>query len=103
MKKIARLGTESQDYQRVGIKKDIIQQFEDGLRTSGKFGEYEWWYFDAKLEGGYSLVIVFYSQPVTAVSASYAPCVLRVSCVSRNCPKTAFGSRCILGLMRRSD
>ncbi len=62
-------------YQRIGIEKDAIQQWEDGLRTNGKFGEYEWWYFDAKLEGGYSLVIVFYSQPMTAVAPNFAPCV----------------------------
>ena len=57
------------------MKKDIIQQWEDGLRTSGKFGEYEWWYFDVKLDGGYSLVIIFYSQPVTAASPGFVPCV----------------------------
>lgn len=74
-KKIARLGTEPSDYERLGLKKDIIAQWEDGLRTSGKFGEYEWWYFDAKLEGGYSLVIIYYSQPVTAATFGYSPCV----------------------------
>lgn len=57
------------------MKKELIQQWEDGLRTSGKFGEYEWWYFDAKLDGGYSLVIIFYSQPVTAGTLGFAPCV----------------------------
>ena len=74
-KKIARLGKTPEDYTRLGIKEGLVQQWEDGLRTNGKFGEYEWWYFDAKLEGGYSLVIIYYSQPVTAVSPSYAPCV----------------------------
>lgn len=74
-KKIARLGTEQKDYERLGLKKGVIEQWEDGLRTNGKFGEYEWWYFDAKLEGGYSLVIIFYSQPVTAATLGYSPCV----------------------------
>ena len=74
-KRIARLGTSLEDYQRLGLKKEIITPWEDGLRTNGKFGEYEWWYFDAKLEGGYSLVIVYYSQPVTAATIGYAPCV----------------------------
>ncbi len=72
---IARLGTLPEDYARLGLTPDIIQPWEDGLRTSGRFGEYEWWYFDAKLDGGYSLVIVFYSQPVTAATLGYAPCV----------------------------
>lgn len=74
-KKIARLGAEPFDYSRLGLTEGKIEQWEDGLRTSGKFGEYEWWYFDAKLEGGYSLVIIFYSQPVTAATLGYAPCV----------------------------
>lgn len=74
-KKIARLGTTDADYARLGLAKDKISQWEDGLHTNGKFGEYEWWYFDAKLDGGYSLVIIFYSQPVTAATAGFAPCV----------------------------
>lgn len=74
-KKVARLGVTAEDYKRIGISPDVICQREDGLRTNGKFGEYEWWYFDAKLEGGYSLVIIFYSQPVTATTPRYAPCV----------------------------
>ncbi len=73
--KMARLGTEQRDYERLGMEKDRIAPWEDGLRTNGKFGEYEWWYFDAKLEGGYSLVIIFYSQPVTAATLGFAPCV----------------------------
>ena len=74
-KKIARLATTPEDYQKLGLLPDVIQQKEDGLHTSGKFGEYEWWYFDAKLEGGYSLVIIFFSQPVTATTFGFAPCV----------------------------
>ncbi len=74
-KKIARLADRPEDYIKLGIRPDLIQQKEDGLHTYGKFGEYEWWYFDAKLEGGYSLVIIFYSQPVTAATAGFAPCV----------------------------
>ena len=76
MKKlIARLADTPQDYEKLGLIPDVIQQKEDGLHTNGKFGEYEWWYFDAKLEGGYSLVIIFYSQPVTAATFGFAPCV----------------------------
>lgn len=74
-KKTARLGETEADYEKLGLRPDEIALREDGLRTSGKFGEYEWWYFDAKLEGGYSLVIIFYSQPVTAATLGYAPCV----------------------------
>ena len=30
----------------------VVQKWEDGLRTSGKNGELEWWYFDAKFNDG---------------------------------------------------
>jgi len=63
------------DYAQLGVTEGKIETWEDGLHTSGRFGEYEWWYFDAKLEGGYSLVIVFYSQPVTAATFGFAPCI----------------------------
>ena len=73
MNKIARLADKVEDFQKLGIHPTQISQKEDALHTNGKFGEYEWWYFDAKLEDGSSLVIVFYSQPVTASNFSYAP------------------------------
>lgn len=71
-KKIARLAARPEDYRRLGLEKEIAI-WEDGHRTNGKFGEYEWWYFDAKLEDGSSLVIIFYTQPVTAGTPGYAP------------------------------
>lgn len=45
--KVARLASLPMDYQRLGLNKDVAL-WEDGHRTSGKFGEYEWWYFDGK-------------------------------------------------------
>lgn len=70
--KIARLANRSEDYRKLGLTNEIAL-WEDGHRTSGKFGEYEWWYFDGKMDDGSSLVIGFYSQPVTAVSPTYVP------------------------------
>lgn len=69
----ARLAGLPEDYRRLGLQPRDIALWEDGHRTNGKFGEYEWWYFDARLEGGVSLVIVFYTQPVTASTPGYAP------------------------------
>lgn len=73
-RKIARLASTPLDYQKLGLKKEIAL-WEDGHRTNGKFGEYEWWYFDGKMDDGSSLVIVYYTQPVTAIAPSYAPSV----------------------------
>ena len=50
-----------------------IQKFEDGLRTEEKSGNYEWWYFDSKYADGSSLVIVFYTKPVTSFAKGYKP------------------------------
>ena len=38
----------------------VVQKWEDGLRTSGKNGELEWWYFDAKFNDGSLFVCYFY-------------------------------------------
>lgn len=70
--KVARLANLPMDYQRLGLKKEVAL-WEDGHRTNGKFGEYEWWYFDGKMDDGSSLVIVYYTQPVTAIAPSYSP------------------------------
>ena len=37
-----------------------VLPYEDGLRTTGKSKEYEWWYFDAKLDDGSIAVVYFW-------------------------------------------
>ena len=37
-----------------------VEIWEDAQRTSGKSGEFEWWYFDAKLEDGSLFVCYFW-------------------------------------------
>ena len=64
----------SLDYRKYKLKKEV-SLFEDGLRTSGKKGEYEWWYFDSKLEDGSSLVIVFFLKPMTSFKKGFQPYV----------------------------
>jgi hypothetical protein len=49
-------------YQRLGLDMDHVAAWEDGLRTETGPGSYEWWYFDAHLDDGSSLVIVFYTK-----------------------------------------
>ncbi len=52
-----------------------INPWEDGLRTDGSPGTYEWWYFDAHLSDGSTLVIVFYTKPITENDGPLAPAV----------------------------
>lgn len=61
-----------EDYERLHLTNEV-QPWEDGLRTTGVKGEYEWWYFDGKLSDGSSLVIVFYTAPFTAMEAGFHP------------------------------
>jgi hypothetical protein len=48
------------DYQRLGLARDSVAAWEDGFRTDpGGPGTFEWWYFDAVLDDGSTLVINF--------------------------------------------
>jgi hypothetical protein len=48
------------DYERFGIAQGSIAPWEDGFRTDpGGPGTFEWWYFDAVLEDGSTVVINF--------------------------------------------
>ena len=38
----------------------VVSVWEDGLRTSGEKNEFEWWYFDAKLDDGAIIVAYFW-------------------------------------------
>jgi hypothetical protein len=61
-----RRADEPEDFQRIGLDTDSIAGWEDGLRTDTAPGSYEWWYFDAHLDDGSTLVIVFYTKnPLT--------------------------------------
>jgi hypothetical protein len=57
-------GNEQRHYDLVGNRKDVIAEWEDGFRTDGVKNAFEWWYFDAHLNDGSSLVILFYSKTV---------------------------------------
>ena len=39
----------------------VVSIWEDGKRTNGKNGEYEWWYFDTKLDDGSVIVAYFWT------------------------------------------
>jgi hypothetical protein len=50
----------SNDYDKYNLNEsNTPEKWEDGIRTSGEKGTYEWWYFDAHLDDGSTVVIVF--------------------------------------------
>ncbi len=72
---LARLADRDEDYVRLGLQRDRIEPWEDGMRTSGGPGSYEWWYFDSHLEDGSSLVVTFYTKWLLKPKGPEAPMV----------------------------
>jgi hypothetical protein len=68
-----RLADRPADYKRLGIAPVEIVQFEDGQRIGTKSGRYEWWYFDAHLDNGATVVVVFYTKPNVSPNGPLAP------------------------------
>jgi hypothetical protein len=61
------------DYKRLGIAPTEIAQFEDGQRIGTERGCYEWWYFDAHLDNGATVVVVFFTKPNVSPNGPLAP------------------------------
>jgi predicted secreted hydrolase len=61
-KATAAMETSPDAYKKLGLSGPTIKPWEDGMRTTGGRGSYEWWYFDGSLDDGSSLVIVFYTK-----------------------------------------
>lgn len=61
------------DYKRLGIDPVEVAQFEDGQRIGTERGRYEWWYFDAHLDDGATVVVVFYTKPNVSPNSPLAP------------------------------
>ena len=50
-----------------------VEPWEDGFRTRPERGEFEWWYFDAHLKDGTTLVIVFLTKSILDPKAPFEP------------------------------
>jgi hypothetical protein len=72
---LSRLGSTAEDYERIGIRPDQVSPWEDGARTDGTAGTYEWWYFDAHLDDGAKLVVVFFTKAFTDINRPLAPMI----------------------------
>ena len=61
-----------EEFARLGLSPSRIEAWEDGARTDGGRGTYEWWYFDFSLDDGSTLVIVFLTKDLTRPGAARA-------------------------------
>ena len=60
-------------YLKMGLKRNHVELWEDGLRTEGKKGEYEWWYSDFRFPDGTTMVIIFFSKSPIEASGPVKP------------------------------
>ena len=63
------------DYRRIGIRPDVVAEWEDGARTDGRRGTYEWWYFDAHLDDGATLVVIFMTKDLSTPGKPLSPMI----------------------------
>jgi hypothetical protein len=62
-------------YEKLGLSPAQVQPWEDGMRTTGVAGTYEWWYFDFIMDDGSTLVIVYYTKDFTQPGTGLKPFV----------------------------
>lgn len=74
----ALLADSDADFARFGLDRETVAAWEDGARTDNRRGTFEWWYFDAHLDDGATLVVVFLNKDLKAVGRSLSP-VLQLS------------------------
>lgn len=65
-----------EDVARLGMKPGNVPEiWESGRRTDPDQKNYEWWYFDAHLEDGSTLVVVFFPKPMVPMRMGLVPMI----------------------------
>lgn len=72
---LAVIASEDADYERLGLTRSAVAPWEDGARTDNRPGTYEWWYFDAHLDDGSSLVVVFMNKDLATPNDTLTPTI----------------------------
>ena len=60
-------------FKQFGLKRNVIEPWEDGLRTQLDKAGYEWWYFDTHMDDGTQIVVVFYTKSMIAAKGPLTP------------------------------
>jgi hypothetical protein len=72
---LAATASSDADYERLGLARGDIKAWEDGARTDDRPGTYEWWYFDAHLDDGAKLVVVFLDKDLASAQKPLEPTI----------------------------
>ena len=75
MRRAAHTAGSPEEFARLGLSPTAIEPWEDGARTDGGRGTYEWWYFDFSLDDGATCVVVFLTKDFTRPDSPLAPVV----------------------------
>ncbi|HEX4865678.1 MAG TPA: hypothetical protein VFV02_16535 [Acidimicrobiales bacterium] len=71
--RLAVMANSPEDYAGLGLSPTAIEPWEDGARTDDSAGTYEWWYFDAHLADGATLVVVFMNKNIAEPQKPLSP------------------------------
>jgi hypothetical protein len=72
---IARAANTPEDFRRWGVTPGTVQPWEDGMRTKPADKSFEWWYLDASLADGSSVVLTFMTKDTMNFGTKLAPWV----------------------------
>lgn len=60
-------------YEKMGLKRGVVEPWEDASRVDGSRGSYEWWYFDSHYPDGTVLVLFLFSKMPIDVNGPIKP------------------------------
>ena len=69
------IASSSADYTNLNLKQEMVESWEDAMRTNGKSGSFEWWYADYTFSDGTTVVVAFYTKMVFDTYGASLPMV----------------------------
>jgi hypothetical protein len=57
------IGNRPEHFRRLGLDPEVIEAWENGLRTGAADGTFEWWYLDCHLDDGSTLTLELHTKP----------------------------------------
>lgn len=72
---IARAANQPEDYEYWGVKPNRVEPWEDGMRTKPEDKSFEWWYLDASMDDGSSVVLTFMTKDAMNFGTELKPWV----------------------------